>query len=340
MLTTPLEPSVALAPPRRHLFTTTDDPGVIEMEIDNTSLEHFTTCARSAQYRLVASREGTRNTDARNYGLAKHKYLECRLRGGTVEEAEAQLVAFFDENPVDSITSWRTLTHAIDSMRAYEAFWHSMPIVPIVHNERQLVEIPFRIPLCDVPVTNLDLSSEVVTGWDVSQTQLFSGIVRVLWTGRIDAIAPFLNTNYVWDHKTTSMVGPSFYDEFHLSSQMQGYVWAAGHLFPELEIRGARINIIVGRAPSKTGVAHAFERQTYVYPDSLLAEWHRDTQLLVADFIGHLLRNAFPKMTKWCQGKYGQCQYFPVCTAQPNVRHIVLGSDNYQDVTWSPLHSR
>jgi len=166
-------------------------------------------------------------------------------------------------------------------------------------------------------------------------------MVKVYWTGRIDAIVRHLNTVKVCDHKTTSMVGPSFYDDFNLSSQTIGYTWAAGHLFPELHVAGLYVNIIIGRKPSKAGTPHAYERQTYIYSVGHLTEWHRNTQVLVSDFISHLLRGYFPMQTKWCQSKYGPCQYYPTCTALPGPsRDIVLDSTLYQDVTWSPLANR
>lgn len=357
--------TISTDPPVRRLFTYNPSEHLLEMDIDNTSLEHFTTCARSAEYRLVASREGTWNMAAKHYGSAKHHYLECRLRGGTVEEAEKALTDFLLPRQSDNDKEWRTVSHAIDSMRGYERFWHSMPITPVMVADQPLVEIPFRLPLCDINISleaqlkSIEWLRPMVSNPDELPENV-PPLVRVFWTGRIDTIAPFLTDNYVWDHKTTSMAGPTYYDDFQLSSQTQGYVWAAGHLYPDLQVKGLRVNTIIGRAPTRTGVAHAYERQTYIYSDAHLAEWHRDTQLLVADFIAHLLRSehvamsespthvinnyptrsGFPKMTKWCQGKYGQCQYFSVCTAQPMSRHIVLGSDQFQDVTWSPLNPR
>jgi hypothetical protein len=85
--------------------------GLLTMDIDNTSLEHFAVCARSAQYRLVESREGTANMAAKIYGSAKHIYLEHRLRGGTIPEAEQLMVNFMAENAIDDPQNWRTATH-------------------------------------------------------------------------------------------------------------------------------------------------------------------------------------------------------------------------------------
>jgi hypothetical protein len=328
--------------PTRRLFVYEPAEGILTMEIDNTSLEHFATCARSAQYRLVESREGTSNMAAKHYGSAKHLYLECRLKGGTIPEAEQIMVNFLTENSVEDPQNWRTATHAIESMRGYENWWNAMPINPVMVDGEPLVEIGFRLPLCEI-----DIGSTL--SWQrlkplLANPEDFTGsvpkLVRVFWTGRFDVIAPFLGENYLWDHKTTSQVGPTYYDDFLLASQVTGYIWSVGHLYPELKIKGMRINTIVGRAPSRTGIAHAYERQTYCYADEHIKEWHRDTQLLVSDFISHLLRDAFPKQTKWCHGKFGECPYFPVCTTVPASRHIVLASNLFQDCTWSPLNKR
>jgi len=324
--------------PTRRLFTYCPVERILLMDIDNTSLEHFAVCARSAEYRLVHSREGTAGTAALAYGSAKHLYLEHRLRGGSVAEAEQLMVAALPATP-DDPANWRTATHAVDSMRGYENWWHAAPIEPVVLGGEPLVEVGFRLPLCEVAIGSGALSYQRLRSLltNPGDCPVVPSLVRVYWTGRIDVVAPFLNDLYVWDHKTTSMAGPSFYDEFQLSSQMHGYVWSARHLWPSLGIKGLRVNAIIGRAPSKTGVAHAYERQTYVYSEEHLAEWHRDTQTLVSDFLSHLLRGYFPKQTRWCIGRYGTCQYHSVCTSVPESRHIVLDSTLYRDVTWNPL---
>jgi hypothetical protein len=42
--------------------------------------------------------------------------------------------------------------------------------------------------------------------------------------------------------------------------------------------------------------------------------------------------------THHCFDKYGQCPYYDVCTLEDiKVRHRLLMSEAYQDVTWSPL---
>jgi hypothetical protein len=330
--------------PTRRLFTYEAEEHVLSLNIDNTSLSHFEVCPRSAEYRLVHSREGTANTAAKVYGSAKHLYLEKRLKGGSIPEAEQIMVDYLTVHQVDDPQNWRTATHAIESMRGYENFWNAMQITPVVREGKPLVEVPFRLPLCEITIAfeNPPLTRErlipLLTNLEEFADSPVPGLIRVFWTGKIDVVAPFLGDAYVWDHKSTSIVGPTYYDDFQLSAQTHGYCWAANHLWPDLDIKGLRINTIVGRAPSRTGVAHAYERQSYVYSDESLMEWHRDCQTLVADFVSHLLRGYFPKATRWCQGRWGQCQYFPVCTTVPQSRDIVLASNLYSDVVWSPLH--
>ena len=342
-LSEPVAPATVPALPTRRLFTYCPEQRILLMDIDNTSLEHFAVCARSAEYRLVHSREGAFGTAALAYGSAKHLYLEHILRGGTVAEAEEIMVKHLSEHQDPDPNNWRTSTHAVDSMRGYMNYWHSQPLVPVTFNNELLVEVGFRLPLCEVSIagsTGLSHARLRTMLTNPDECPMVPSLVRVSWTGRIDCVCPFLGDIYAIDHKTTSMVGPSYYDDFQLSSQMHGYVFAARHLWPELNVKGVRINTIIGRPPSKTGIQHAYERQTFVYSEEHLEEWHKDTQTLVADFLAHTVRNYFPKMSKWCVGRYGTCQYHPVCTSLPESRHIVLGSDLYKDCTWSPLNPR
>lgn len=332
------QPKAEAALPTRRLFKATANPSLVEMEIDNTSLEHFTTCARAAEYRLVHSREGRSNMAAKNFGLGKHHYLEARLRGATTREAEEIMIAFFNAQGSLEDGEWRNGTYAIDGMRAYETYWQHNTLVPLTEDGALLVEVPFRLPLCDITMPDAPLypmeqlfATPVPSGIPIPWT------VRVFWTGKIDLVTNINGMNLVSDHKTASLIGPSFFDDFLLSHQTIGYTWAARHLWPHLDIIGLYLNVLGSRKPSKSGVMHEFHRRVYIYSEAHIEEWLKDTQLLVADFLSHLSRGYFPKETKWCMGKYGTCQYHMTCTALPSARPLAISTALYQDVTWSPL---
>jgi len=205
------------------------------------------------------------------------------------------------------------------------------------------VEIPFSLPFYVAELGNVKTPytfGEVVdpsTFTGDPSTPVIIEELHVYWTGKIDALIQFTEGYFVMDHKTTSVAGPGFFKEFELSQQTIGYTWAARQIF-SLPIRGLLLNALIGRAPSKTGVALTFERQRYIYRDDQLEEWKSDVQSLINDYLFCLQTGDFPRKTKSCVSKYGTCGYHEVCSAPPSMRSHILSSDIYEPYTWTPLH--
>ena len=51
----------------------------------------------------------------------------------------------------------------------------------------------------------------------------------------------------------------------------------------------------------------------------------------VDDVLANLKRGFFPMEDAWCMGKYGRCEFFEVCTAEPAQREAMLASGLYTD---------
>jgi hypothetical protein len=211
------------------------------------------------------------------------------------------------------------------------------------HNGSPLIERPFELPLGTIEVnTNIRLPN-----WLEPQ---FVKTIHIAWSGRIDVVANTRGTNRIIDHKTTSVAGDRFTQQFPLSHQTQGYVWAAQRLYPELDIKGICINAIYITKP-KNGTTNLldkgprggapvldFFRSYYDYTSERLAEWERNCLLIIEDLIHNLVRNFYPQHTHHCFNKYGQCPYFDICSMDEiKVRHRLLMSDSYEDFTWSPI---
>lgn len=296
-----------------------------ELCVDNTSKELFETCARAAQYYSALRREGASERAALFRGSVVHEALGIRKRA-TEPDFEKSQIAHIITRYLDrdfGPDEWRTADHAVDTITLYNKQWpkasEPFKILP------GTTEMPFKILL---GVANLD-----------SQVTTYKGTfwvrkVYIYWTGIIDAIIDYGQV-LVMDHKTTSVLGPSFFDDFVLSSQMNGYVWSARKLGYPTE--GLMLDAIAGRKPTKTGVAHEYQRNRYFYEQEQLDEWEKDTFTLITDFLEHLCRGYFPKSPKWCFGKYGRCQYWDVCSQLPDKREAILQSDLYRNVTWSPI---
>jgi hypothetical protein len=325
----------------RRIFSRHAD-GNLVLEIDNTSLSSFNSCARAAEFRLVRGR-GSNSSPATRYGSAIHLYLEKRLCGVQLKDAMQEMINLFKTYPPVMPDEWRTVDHAINAMTQYEAFYAQRSSLRVLKDDQgsPLVEIPFCIPLTTVDVNaTFPWPASMLVNGETSGDHLKVGKVYVYWTGKIDALVEDNTGGGPLDHKTTSMLGPSFYKDFELSQQMIGYLWATRKVFLDRFSgvpRRVTIDVIAGRKPTKTGVAHEFAREHFTYSDAQLEEWEANTKHLVADFLSHLLRGYFPMQTNWCVAKYGVCPYHEVCTMSPSHRLGHL-ERSYEPMTWSPLH--
>ena len=334
----------------RRIFRQTRDDngnpiaGEFDFNIDNSSLEYFNGCARSAEFYMVRSRGGG-TAPALDYGGAIHAYLEHRLNGWGKDKSCQAMVEMFKTFPPMPEDEWRTVDHAINAMHQYELFYDQQPkrlTVQTDFDERPMVEVPFRIPLTTVEVDDYIQfpANLLVEGWNLLDQNLAVTKIHVYWTGKIDAIVSYDGAPAVMDHKTTSMIGSTFFKDFELAQQVIGYVWASRRL-PAPLVRHEKmtrflLDAIVGRKPSRTGIAHEFHRQVYTYTEEQISDWEENTKHLVADFLSHLLRGFFPMQTRWCVGKYGLCKYHEVCTMPKEFRLQHL-QNAYPPVTWSPL---
>lgn len=307
--------------------------------IDNSTLEVFTTCPRQAQYYVCQKKEKAGDRAALKFGGIVHKILEARYLGpgGFITPDTTQCMVACAEREFGSYTppleDFRNYGTALNLIEAYNTFYPSEPFTVLKSPEgKPFIEVPFACPLGEVEVNSL----LTIRHPDGSIKQENVGTVRIMWQGRIDMIVEYEGRTYIFDHKTTSMLGPTYFREFEMSSQFRGYTWAAQHLL-NTPIAGAIINAIGVRRPTKSGKSLEFERKTVTASPEVLAEWQLDTLHIITDFIEMVRRQHMPQHTRWCVGKYGLCQFFDVCTLPPDQRQMLLSTGEYKTVTWNPL---
>ena len=353
IVTKPVQP----AGNRRYLLKqVADTPNTFTLQIDNSSLEVFNACARSAEYKLVHARQGGEKP-ALVYGGAIHDGLEHYYKNfhlpqytvarDTLKEEMFEKASKKYETYSPPLGEWRTLDRACDTLSKYLNEYKDEPFKVRQVDDTPQVEIPFSLPLTVVDfgpgaqATEYTFSELVdPETWLPDQhpdSNVILKEVRVYWTGKIDVVIDLDMQSWIMDHKTSSMVGPTFFKDFELSQQTLGYCWAAEQIYNE-RFAGLLVNVLVGRKPTKTGIPTAFERQRYHYRQDQIDEWQQDVTTLVSDFVANLARSNFPKMTKWCVGKYGLCEYHEVCSLPPHTRLPILFSDSFVDSTWSPLN--
>lgn len=312
------------------------------LRIDNSSLEKFQTCPRSSEFYHVHRREKPGGA-ALNFGGAVHEALEHLYRHGfdQLNLIEAQEIAVKYLNSKTQVYNEREHRNPELLVHVIEKYYNTYggDLVPYTHESKPAVEIPFAITLGEFP---LDCSI-AYTGRDVLKTSdaedepLYIRNLIVLWTGKID-LAVQQSDLAICDHKTSSVEGPTFFDQFKLSQPVHGYIWAARQIFGA-DITRFILNAIFVRKVTATGKGVTFARRDYFFNEFHLDEWRRDVEHEISNFVNCLRTGYFPKSPVWCMGKFGACPYHDVCTL-PDTRQqsAMLYSQLYTNVTWSPLH--
>lgn len=289
--------------------------------IDNSSLEKYTTCPRSAKFYLVDRREGSEERTALGFGGRIHSILESRYRHhvNVVEETTNVM----RNKAAEVFKDWqageddfRTYSTALQFIDLYNLQYPVEAFDIVNLGTIPAIEVPFAVPLGEV--------------------DLDGNVIKVVWTGRIDLVYQREGQIYLMDHKTTSMLGPTYFKEFELSSQVFGYVWAIQQLLG-VKVNGFVVNALAIRKPTKTGKGFEFIRHIVPIDQALVEEWHEETMDIVSNMLEMDRADKWPGHKKWCVGKYGVCEYAPICGLPPAQRPILLGSPAYRDVTWSPL---
>lgn len=356
-------PEPAPSKPRELLTPLGDDNYLLVL--DNTAAERFTTCPKSAEYYLVHKREAHAKNAALTFGGAIHAGLETLLKGkldfpnGKYTDAPEpddffdlriarSILDYFTNHPAPP-DEYRTPQIALEVMAHYRqrAKLPDYAWTVLSDSSGLLVERAFELPLGVLEV-----------GADISlpnREPFFVKEIHVAWSGKIDVIANCNERNRIVDHKTTSIAGDQFVQDFRLSNQTIGYTWAARQLYPELDITGFCGNAIHLKRPSAGGFPAGglmskgvrggappldFFRFYFEYSPERIAEWHRNIMFVMEDFVTCLVRGLFTMHTKYCFGKYGRCPYHDVCCIDdPQVRLNMLATDMYKTVTWNPTHA-
>lgn len=334
----PLEPKPCLVP--ASTLGLSDHPDDYILRIDNSTLERFQSCPRSSEY-YVIERRTTHPTEALVAGGALHQGLEHMYRSPslTASVPRAQEIArqwFIDHAcPL----SWRTPDLVCKALKNYASMYEANdPWDIVVHNDERFVEKSFEVGLGHFDLDCvLPYSKKFLTGKG-DDNQLKVRRLYAVWIGKIDLLVRSVNGLYVLDHKTTSLLGSTFYKQFELGQQPLGYVWAANKIFGEMP-NGFIVNVIYWRPPRKNEAMGRveFSRNMFNYQPSVIAEWETDVMNSIADFVGNLQRGYFSGYRMWCVNKYGMCPYHEVCTLPTLAqRKVYLNTSQFEHVVWDP----
>ena len=290
--------------------------------VDNSAIELLTTCPWRAYASIIRKRTLVAEQPALRFGGHIHAALAYRYRRiaqGKVPCPDVQmriLSTRFARTPLES-EEWRNVNTAQDVITSYNERYSSEPLDTDVvhHNGFPLVEKPFAV-----------IAGERL-GW------------RIVYIGRIDMAFRDGGHLYVRDHKTSSVLGQTYWQDVAVSEQQRGYCWALRETLGE-EPLGYEINVLCARKPSRTGNAIEFARQKVFTrePPNQLDVWRDNMLAQVETFLWHVNKNIFPRHHKHCIHKYGVCPFYSVCELPPQTQEQALTSSAYQENTWSPLY--
>lgn len=353
----------ASTPPTRKLFHWNPD-GSLTFRVDWSSIESLLGCNRSAEYKLIHSRQGG-SRSALTFGAAIHAGLEVWYRNkqtigiDTTREdllscCYSAIESTFASSPPSLFPDYRTSDYAIQSFHSYITHYQNEILTPFTYQDKPLVEFSFSFPLgkSELPIDVFGYWPPFGTLTNDPQKEkkvyLHGGTIPITieWSGIVDMLAEINGDLYVVDHKTTSIISQDFFDGFEIAMQPTGYFAAMRAAFPDLPIKGFMANVLACRKPvaalTKSGKPttskpfEAFRRQ-YHYSDWHVNEFKQDALALVEELFANVTNKFFPKKTQWCVGKYGKCPYFDVCSLPPESRMSMLQSDQYINNTWKPV---
>src|SRR5262245_1821057 len=306
--------------PNQRAWTLEAD-GSRTLRVSPNSLEKIACPARYANYKL-RGRIGAADRIAAVAGAAFHAGVAALKLGKPVAEQEAAVVAEFDkanggigfmaapgEEP-----DYRTALFVQDALAQYRAQW----AVPRWTTLR--VEDEFDVPL-------------------VERHQSFAaGLWRVLLVVRIDeAIRADDNRLWLVDTKTSSQDRLDDLLAYSNSQQFKLYGMAYWLKYGEKPVGLIPDRVImrrpVVRKSDKTKPTFEFPIDKPVWYDwRLLGEAWTAAQAECASIIERLDKpEAWHQREGCCVGRWGACEYLPVCTLPPEERALKLATDAYRD---------
>lgn len=300
------------------------------MKIDNFALTMHQTCPAKFDLRIQQNWSTRKRSGALGFGGCFHEGLKRWYRGegldaalGAIEETWPQ------EMPVDD---WRTKTKCLVTMEQYaKAYPHEPFTVLGIESGNPMVEVSFTLD------TGLHLScfkcGPMAARLDVEGieccAQCLEPLEPIEYGGIFDTLVNASGQIYVLEHKSTSVLGAYYFQQFKPNNQITGYTWAGSELTGK-PVRGAIINAI-GVYKSQ---ATKFERSPTTRNAADISQWLRDVQAVCEEIQQHRRTGYFPRRTAACQ-LYGSCEFHSVHVLSSETEQLKRLQNDYIREEWN-----
>lgn len=308
------------------------EDGRTKVRINFSSLSIMQECWRKTEYSLVRKLRANLESPATLFGSAIHKGLECFYLGDSSarmipknyretmlmigagawepewssELLYASAKAFADKaQPLSRLPAGnkRSISTGVWMLTHYFEKYLQDPFVVMSDEKGPLVERSFSMPIH-------------------SDERLF-----IEGFGQIDVVLRNTKTGEVLpcDHKTTTMLGPSFYSRLNPNFQYTFYSWATNAVLG-LQTESFLVNALQVKEPPKTnrGSPPDFARQVTTRTADDYEELRNALIYYVEQFLINSRLNYFPMHTPGPCSNYSGCTFQDICGSPKQLRENII----------------
>lgn len=257
--------------------------------IDSTKLRSWLFCRKHYELRHIRNLAPIVVSAPLSFGKAWHVIGEMLAKGASTEEAETHFKEVYTNETKDEL---RTVNKGTELIRLYTKKYAKEPF-KYLHTET-----PFAMPL----------ENDIVL------------------CGKEDAIVEWNDEIYVFERKTTSRLGITFFKKFRLDYQIDIYCLACRELVGKCA--GAIIDAVrVCKPKAKTEAD--LVRDIVGRTDKDLDTAKEEIISIVSDMRrAHIYKNKLSCYT------WGGCEFLPICESHENPKVI---RDFYKESSWNPM---
>ena len=275
---------------------------------DNSTIDLFLKCRKKYEYRHVMDLEAKTVSPALEFGKAIHLGLEAYYtHQRSLDEAVRAFATCYSDREGDEL---RTVENGVKLLTTYAEVYK--------HESLEILGLEQGFA---VPVPHPDKPGH-----------------SIIYGGKLDGLVKWDGAVYVLEHKTTSALNYSYFEQFRPNQQLDGYVYGARAL-TGLPIAGVLVNALepwkeVKRVTDKTKRPEDhFARAPIQRSEIELEDFARDVNEIVGEILKCEQDNRYYKTRSACRDFNYNCVYKDLCLYGPDERFIKA---NYNVKKWEP----
>lgn len=318
--------------PKEMLSVSVLPDGRRKVKINSSSLQLLQECPRKSLYLLKEKWRAENESPATAFGTAIHKALEVFYS----EPSEERILPKLED--MEIMSYGHEIPHEKEQLllRATRAFVaKAEPLKELPETDKRSIQNGvytlwhyFRAYLSD-PYVAYEDEEGPFTERKFSFTLYEDFDLVIEYFGTIDLIVRHITTGeiLVADHKTSSVVGPEFYNRLKPNHQYTGYLMGAQKVFG-LKTNSFMVNCIQVKERPKTsrGTPPHFPRQVTTRTVTDYKEFLETVLFYVKIYLDATQSGNFPLGPTNACATYGGCSFLSVCSAPIELRETILQS--------------